>query len=151
MKGLQAVLSVRTRERDEKRLVLAKLLQEDAALEGETRKLTNDANAQLAEVAGLGRGGPFDVRAAASRRYHALHLRRSAAAVGQRRIELVQKISEARQALADADASRKAVERLIERRAEEARVLSERRGQLRAEDEFASRRAAESDGSTGRG
>ena len=142
MSGLSTVLSVRTRERDARRLALAKLMREDAALEAETRRLGADAQGQLAEVAGLGRGGRFDVRAAADRRYHALQLRRDAAAVGQRRIELAGRIADARRELTEADAARRAVEKLIERRDAEAAAEAARRDQLRLEDEHAARAAA---------
>ena len=142
MDGLEAVLHQRTAARDDRRTALAELLRADSQWAAEADRLETEAALQLAEVAGLGAAGRGDVRAAAARRYHALQLRRDASVLDQQRAHLGEAITAARADLATADASRRAVERLIEQRSAAARVAAERRAQRAAEDEFASRAAS---------
>ena len=142
MNGLQAVLTTRTRRRDDCRLALAELLAADRQWSEEADACRAEADAQLADVAGLCGAGRVDVRAAAARRYYAAQRRRDAALLDRRRSELAPALDAARADLAAAESQRQAVEKLIETRAAAARLTADRRLQQRLEDEYASRRAA---------
>lgn len=139
---LDAVQTQRASRRDVERAALAKLLDEDSQLEAKLNELLDDQMGQLAEVAGMSQSGRVDVRAAAARRYYATQLRSEAVGLAAARQELAKEIAVQRSQLAAADAAVKAVENLIEKRAEEQRVAADRRTQIRIEDEWAAGQAA---------
>lgn len=141
---LNAVLTQRESVRDRERMALGKLLAEDAKIGSKIDEYLADQMRQLAKVADLTREGRVDVQAVMSRRYYAGQLRAELLMLNAAREELGQEIAEQRGKLAQADAAVKAVENLLAKRAEQARIEAERRTQLQVEDQWAASQASKS-------
>ena len=139
--SLIAVQTQRESVRDQERAKLGALLSEDKQLADSLDELFADQDSQLAEVAGLSKTGRIDINAVTARRYYTTQLRGEAIRITRTRQDLELRIAEQRSVVAQADAAVKAVEKLIEKREEEARVEAARRNQLLIEDQWSASNA----------
>ena len=138
-KSLESVLRFRRHTLQQRQATLAQAIAADAELRAEQDRRDAARGAVAAEVAAGSRSGPVDVAAMSSRLLYAGQMKAQHAAIASQRQLVAEQIALCRRAVAKADADVKAIERLLEKRAAEAKRIHARRTQHALEDRHAGR------------
>ena len=138
MSSLESVLRYRTRILEERQSMLASVIAADETLAAEQRSRNQSREIASADAAARSHSGPIDVAAISARLLYAHQLRGQSEAIAAKRVEVAEQLAIARRAVAKADADVKAIERLLEKRAAEAKARHMRREQIALEEAFAS-------------
>jgi flagellar export protein FliJ len=139
----EPLLNLRRYRRDLCRQLLAGVLDDDARLVAERRRLEETRHKQLAEMRRLGEQGVVDVGGSSARRYYSGQLTVEMRLVDHRREVVAQQIELCRQALVRADQDVKALEKIAEKLRGEYEYEQDRRAAHELEDAWSAVRAVE--------
>ena len=132
--SLRSVLRVREQTLSARQSDLAEALQADAILQSQQDERATARASVTADAAARTRRGPVDIAAVSARLLYAGQMQAQTAAIEQQRAIVADEIALRRQAVAAADAEVKAIEKLLEKRAAEAKRTARRREQIILED-----------------
>ena len=137
--ALDSVLRYREHLLSQRQAALAEVLAVDGQLAEAERAATARREAVSAEAAAVGAVGRIDVSALSSRLLYSGLQQSEAVAIAQQRSLLAEEVAVRRRAVAKAEADVRAIERVIEQRAEAAKKVADRKAQLTLEDGWLTR------------